>query len=189
MQPASVVPNEDVTSVSQQLNAQACSPEQHALLQKRFKSLTSSIEANVSHRLTNFKAEMTDQFKRMMAAMQDLLNGKQQTPSPILPSIETSPPAPSLAPPAPPLLPTSSWSPYGRMLCAEDVGYFDPEFEAEQEHGKSTPGPVVNAGKHAYYLDIFVFADRINELSRALQNDHSYSIIQIHRFIAIHPSY
>ncbi len=149
----------------------------------------------MSHRLTDFKAEMTAQLKTMMAAMQDLLNGKKQTSSPILPSIETSPPAPpaapalSPAPPAPPLPSTSSWSPYRRMLRAEDVGFFDREFQAEQEHGKTTPGPVVNAGKHAYYLDIFLFVDRINEMSRALQNDHSCSIIQIHRFIAIHPSY
>ena len=155
-QPASVAPNEDVTSVSQQLNIRAFSPEQDALLQTRFKSLTSSIEANMSHRLTDFKAEMTAQLKTMMAATQDLLNGKQQTSSPILPSIETSPPAPlaapapSPAPPAPPLPPTSSWSPYRRMLRAEDVGFFDREFQAEQEHGKTTLGPVVNAGKHAY---------------------------------------
>ena len=52
------------------------------------------------------------------------------------------------------------------MLRAEDVGYFDPEFQAEQEHRKTTPSPIVNAGKHAYYLNIFVFVDRLNELSR-----------------------
>ena len=53
------------------------------------------------------------------------------------------------------------------MLKAEDVGFFDPGFQAsEQEYGKTTPGPVVNAGKHAYYLDIFVFIDRLKALSR-----------------------
>ena len=58
------------------------------------------------------------------------------------------------------------------MLRAEDVGFFDPEFQAlEQEHGKTTPGPVVNAGKHAYYLDIFVFVDRLNELARKYGQD------------------
>ena len=53
------------------------------------------------------------------------------------------------------------------MLRAEDVGYFDPDFKpSEQEHGNTTPSPVVNAGKHAYYLDVFVFVDHLNELKR-----------------------
>ena len=43
---------------------------------------------------------------------------------------------------------------------------FEPEFKAlEQEHGKPTPGPVVNAGKQAYFFDVFVFVDRLNELA------------------------
>ena len=49
---------------------------------------------------------------------------------------------------------------------AEDIGFFDPGFQPEQEHGKTTPGPVVNAGKHVYYLDVFVFVDRLKELAR-----------------------
>ena len=49
---------------------------------------------------------------------------------------------------------------------AEDVGFFDPGFQPEPEHGNTTPGPVVNAGKHAYYLDVFVFVDRLKELAR-----------------------
>ena len=61
-------------------------------------------------------------------------------------------------------LTSSSKSP--ALLKAEDVGFFDPGFQPEQEHGKTTPGPVVNAGKHAYYLDVFVFVDRLKELAR-----------------------
>ena len=49
---------------------------------------------------------------------------------------------------------------------AEDVGFFDPGFQPEPEHGNTTPGPVVNAGKHVYYLDVFVFVDRLKELAR-----------------------
>ena len=49
-------------------------------------------------------------------------------------------------------------------MRAEDVGFFDPEFQAsEQEHGKTI---VVNAGKHAYYFGVLVFVDRLNELNR-----------------------
>ena len=84
--------------------------------------------------------------------------------SPILPTTESSPLAQSAALPAPP--PPTSWNPYKTLLRAEDVGFFDPDFKAEQEHGKTIPGPVVNAGKHAYYLDVFVFVDRLNELKR-----------------------
>ena len=102
----------------------------------------------------------------------------------ILPSIETpppaqpaqpdepdepdhpAPPAPPAAPPAPPPAPPEAWHPYKKMLRAEDVGYFDPRFQAEQEHRKTTPDPVINAGKHTYYLDIFVFVDRLYKLSR-----------------------
>lgn len=61
-------------------------------------------------------------------------------------------------------LTSSSKSP--AALKAEDVGFFDPGFQPEQEHGKTTPGPVVNAGKYAYYLDVFVFVDRLKELAR-----------------------
>ena len=49
---------------------------------------------------------------------------------------------------------------------AEDIGLFNPRFQAEPEHGRITPGPVVNAGKHVYYLNVFVFVDRLKELAR-----------------------
>ena len=70
------------------------------------------------------------------------LIGSQQI-SPILPSIETSPPAPTPTPaptPAPPAAPEAppapppalesdlGWNPYKKILRAEDVGYFDPRF-------------------------------------------------------------
>ena len=65
-------------------------------------------------------------------------------------------------------LPTSSFSSSAKPASfrAEDVGFFDPGFQAEPEHGNTTPGPVVNAGKHVYYLDVFVFVDRLKELAR-----------------------
>ena len=44
------------------------------------------------------------------------------------------------------------------------MGIFELKFKAlEQEHGNTIPGPVVNAGKHAYIFDVFVFVDRLNE--------------------------
>lgn len=47
-------------------------------------------------------------------------------------------------------------------LRAEEVGYFDPEYQ--QEQGMSH-GPVVNAGKHIFYKDVYVFTDRLKDLA------------------------
>ena len=161
-QPASAVPDEDVAAASpnqQQLAIRGFTPEQNTALEERF-SRTDSILAD------------------LIKEVRLLRHDRQQTSSPILPSIETSPPA-QQAPLAPPLPPTTlPWNPYKKLLRAEDVGFFDPEFQAsEQEHGRTTPGPVVNAGKHAYYLDIFVFVDRLNELNRKHGSDRVKDVI------------
>ena len=154
-QPASAEPEDG----NQQLAIRAFSPEQESSLNKRLDDISANIEAKID-------AKIDAKFDEILRIL------RQQQISPVLPSIETSPPAPPTAPPAPPPAPpappplTSIWNPQKKLLRAEDVGFFDPEFQAEQEHGKSTPGPVVNAGKHAYYLDVFVFVDRLNELTR-----------------------
>ena len=62
--------------------------------------------------------------------------------------------------------PLTSSSSKPLLLKAEDVGFFDPDFQPEQEHGNTTPGPVVNASKHVYYLDVFMFVNRLKELAR-----------------------
>ena len=65
-----------------------------------------------------------------------------------------------------PLLNTSfSSSAKPASFRAEDVGFFDPSFQPKQEHRNTTPGPVVNAGKHMYYLDVFVFVNWLKELA------------------------
>lgn len=50
-------------------------------------------------------------------------------------------------------------------IRAEDIGYFDPDYQNEKEHG-ATKGPVVNAGKHVYYRDVYVFVDCLKDLAR-----------------------
>ena len=59
-----------------------------------------------------------------------------------------------------------SYTPYEQphvpALRAEEVGYFDPEYQQEQG---STNGPVVNAGKYVYYRDVYVFVDRLKDLA------------------------
>ena len=42
------------------------------------------------------------------------------------------------------------------------MGYFD--FEYQQEQG-TTNGPIVNAGKHVFYKNIYVFTDRLKDLA------------------------
>ena len=51
-------------------------------------------------------------------------------------------------------------------LKADDIGFFDPGFRPKQEHRNTTLGPVVNAGKHVYYLNVFVFVDCLKEFAR-----------------------
>ena len=47
-------------------------------------------------------------------------------------------------------------------LRAEDVGYFDPEYQLEQGISNS---PIINAGKHVFYKDVYFFTDRLKDLA------------------------
>ena len=49
-------------------------------------------------------------------------------------------------------------------IRAEDIGYFDPDYQNEKEHG-ATKGPDVNAGKHVHYRDVYVFVDCLKDLA------------------------
>ena len=46
-------------------------------------------------------------------------------------------------------------------LRSEHIGYFDPSFEEDKEPGAS----VVNAGRHVFYRDVFVFTNRLRDLA------------------------
>ena len=50
----------------------------------------------------------------------------------------------------------------GNALKADDVGYFDPSFE--DPNGTKTDAPVVNAGRHVFYRDVYAFQDRLQDL-------------------------
>ena len=57
-------------------------------------------------------------------------------------------------------------------ICAEDAGYFDPGYQNEKEHGATSNGPAVNAGKHVYYRDVYVFYVLVGRLKNpARQRD------------------
>lgn len=49
-----------------------------------------------------------------------------------------------------------------QKIRAEEVGYFDPEYQQEQG---TISGPVVNADKHMFYRDVYVFIDRLKDLA------------------------
>ncbi|CAD6581700.1 MAG: hypothetical protein ASARMPRED_000679 [Alectoria sarmentosa] len=51
--------------------------------------------------------------------------------------------------------------PHAPALRAEEVGYFDPEYQQKQ----GQQGPIVNAGKYVYYRDVYIFVDRLKDLA------------------------
>ncbi len=131
-----------------------------------------------------FTRKFNDFFDRFQK-MQQMQNSKNSQDSPPIPSIESAEPAGNRRERRRQLraadgqdgqdhlsdedfesLPLSIPPTKSPPFRAEDIGFFDPGFQPEQEHGKTTPGPVVNAGKHVYYLDVFVFVDRLKELAR-----------------------
>ena len=50
-------------------------------------------------------------------------------------------------------------------LRAEEVGYFDPEYQAENFFKIDKRAPLVNAGKHVYYRDVYAFVDRLKDIA------------------------
>ena len=44
-------------------------------------------------------------------------------------------------------------------IRAGNMGCFDPSYQKDQ--GATNNGPIVNAGKDIYYLDVYVFVDRL----------------------------
>ena len=79
---------------------------------------------------------------------------------------QQSDPVPSIEHPNPDqwesAVPASYEQPRVPVLRAEEVGYFDPEYQQEQGN---TQGPVVNAGKYVYYRDVYIFVDRLKDLA------------------------
>ena len=48
--------------------------------------------------------------------------------------------------------------PTTKPFKADDIGFFDPEYQ------DGTTGPVANAGKHVIYRDIYTFVDRLKDI-------------------------
>lgn len=99
---------------------------------------------------------MVGLFQTMLqTTLQQFFPPSNQNSSQPLPTIETS--EQQASPPKTSLPRTNPG-----QLRAEEVGYFDPEYQ--QEQGTSN-GPVVNAGKHVFYKDVSVFTDRLKDLA------------------------
>lgn len=65
------------------------------------------------------------------------------------------------------------------VLRAEEVGYFDPEYQ------DPVTGPIVNAGKYIYYRDVFIFVDRLKDLASQPQNNVKHVISSCFRGTAL----
>ena len=87
---------------------------------------------------------MQRQVRRTTPASSSTTDTLDPTFDPILTS------SPALLAASPVTQPPMSWNIYKDLLQAEDVGFFDRNFQPlEQEHGKTILCSVVNAGKHA----------------------------------------
>ena len=56
-------------------------------------------------------------------------------------------------------------------LRAEDLGFFDPDYESE--HNES----IISSGRHVYYRDMFVWIDHLKDLVKNHTEDEVRSII------------
>ena len=61
-------------------------------------------------------------------------------------------------------------------LRSEEVGYFDPEYQGESI-SQNINSAVVNAGKHVYYRDVYIFVDRLKDLGAQYGNTTVFNLI------------
>ena len=93
------------------------------------------------------------------SVIQQYFASSNQTISAPIPSVEISPsshPAPTTAERA------------QKTLRAEQVRFFDPEYQQEQGDtlAGNISGPVANAGKYVYYRDVYVFVNRLKAMAK-----------------------
>lgn len=138
-----VVPVTNTTPVVQASMIPGFSPEQV----KGFMTMISAaVDARLEQRFGNYTANRQE--NSPFPSIQNL------SLQPLEHSNQASNQPPDQSFPAPP----------GPQLRAEEVGYFDPEYQ--QEHGlNGSNGPVVNAGKHVFYKDVYIFTNRLKDLA------------------------
>ena len=103
-------------------------------------------------------------FQNMLrTALQEHLTPQHFAPQHLSPQPYQQP-LPSIEQPQPSHTNDSSSHTNLHQLRAEEVGYFDPKYQPEQQ-STVPPGPVVNAGKYVYYRDVYVFVDRLKDLA------------------------
>ena len=66
------------------------------------------------------------------------------------------------SPPRPTPSPVATIPSQSDRLKAEEVGFFDPEYQQDHSNGHEL---VVNAGKYVYYRDVYVFVDPLKDLA------------------------
>ena len=75
-----------------------------------------------------------------------------------------------------PLAPVASTTP---KLRSEDVDFFDPDYQEEDKKTVNhlAPAPVVSAGKHVFYRDVYAFTDRLLDLVKQHGNEAIENVI------------
>ena len=118
--------------------------------------------------MTAIMAELATQVARLTERID-----QQQTTSPILPSVETSPPAQPNPPPNPPQITLPHQVLKTQVLKPKDVGLFNPD--VAEEHGL---GPVATVSNDTVYRDIYTWVERLKDLVHVHGSDDVKQVIQ-----------
>ena len=177
-------PSSDPTSPQDESSAAAVvlrefTPEQNTMLQARFDSLNSAIDAKIDDRFDKMMAQLKNWMSGQNAAQHEAQHAAPNPADPaaetdLFDSIEKSPPPP----PHPPILqrsdpaetpPTS----YRSTLRAKDVGFFNPD--TPEEHGL---GPVATVSSETVFRDVYTWVERLKDLIYTHGPDEVRWIIQ-----------
>ena len=110
-------------------------------------NLTTWMSARMDIRDAQMEARLDTKLKLQFTRIQQLFQQLSLQPNPQKPT----PPFSSSA-----ALPTINTT-KSKTMKPEEVGFFDSEYE--------DTGPVVNAGKHIFYKNVYVFVDRLKDLA------------------------
>ena len=80
---------------------------------------------------------------------------------------------PHAAAPAPPANGGNGGNPPPAIKSAEDVGYFDPGYEDPS----GTDQPIVTAGRHSFYRNVYTFTDHLRSLEKTASGDRVRDLI------------
>ena len=126
--------------------------------------ISAMIDAKLDAKLEQITAKSDAKFDAILAILG--AKEKEQDPIPTPPEHDTPPehhqPEKPLQQPESDLKPPTGQISPTKQLKAEDVGFFDPEYQDEKSISSE---PIVNTGKHVLYRDVYIFVDRLQDLA------------------------